>query len=487
MDPEPRPDLLIVRAGPTRPIALASWLAAGLVAVGACSDPGPQAPPDLPAVGGQVSLIRVPRHGGLVEAYAADSLAEPAWRSRVGVGPMADVLGVNLEARLLLGLDSARRVIAVDLESGGLRQLASGVRTGVFVPDGSLFTISDDGRITRYDLAVPTPYRPRLPGPLRFHTGTLSGRFVGLTAARPSELLILGTERALHQAPVPPGEAAATYWGDLVAVGDGSQVVLFETGEPFRATPVSVGARVQHLAFSPSGHRIYAATNGAGIVVIDRYSLARVATITVPGEPRAIRTDGSGRWLLARATTGDSAWVIDLATGRLLATVGTRWGPDLPTVAGATTLLARTGGDVVGMDLGRANRPEIGRIVGGGADLWLVSTWLPRDRARQAAAVAESALVAQDRHLVTDSVAAAPLVPEDRLYLQVSSSQNPDWSRELARQLDAAGYPSRVLPPASVDDGYRVVVGPYTTREEAEDVGRKLGRPYFVLTNPRIR
>ena len=68
----------------------------------------------------------------------------------------------------------------------------------------------------------------------------------------------------------------------------------------------------------------------------------------------------------------------------------------------------------------------------------------------------------------------------------VSSSQNADWSRELSKQLTAAGYPSQVLDPGTVDEGYRVVVGPYANREEAEEIGRKLGRPYFVLTNPKI-
>ena len=94
-------------------------------------------------------------------------------------------------------------------------------------------------------------------------------------------------------------------------------------------------------------------------------------------------------------------------------------------------------------------------------------------------------LVAQDSLLVTDSVSAAAIA--DRLYLQVSTSQNAEWSRELARLLSADGYPARVIDPTAADDGFRVVVGPYPTRAEAEEVGRKLGRPYFILTNPTIR
>jgi DNA-binding beta-propeller fold protein YncE len=486
VDPEPRTDILSPTARRAlRPAARALSLAAGLAFWTACGGSSAAAPPDLPAIGGQVSVIRVPRGGGIVEAYAADSLRDPIWTARSAIGPVADLLGVNLEDRLLLAVDSARRLVAVDLESRGIRQLAQGIRSAVFVPDGSVYAVDDQGRVARYDLSTPTVYRPRLPGPARFRTGTLSDRFVAVTAGPSPELLVLSTERRLHATPVPEGEAAATWWGDLVAVASGSDVALFDTDEPFRAATARVGGTVQHLTFSPSGHRLYASTEEGRVVVIDRFTLERVGAVPVPGQPSAIRTDGSGRWLLARSARGDSAWVVDLATGRLVTGVATRWGPDLPTVAGAATLLVRTDGDVVARDLSRPDQPETGRVAGGSGDLWQVSTWLPREQARLAARAAESVLVAQDSLLVTDSATVPP--PADELYLQVSSSQNQDWSRELARQLTAAGYPARVFAPGTVDDGYRVVVGPYPTREEAEDVGRQLGRPYFVLTNPRAR
>jgi cell division protein FtsN len=38
-----------------------------------------------------------------------------------------------------------------------------------------------------------------------------------------------------------------------------------------------------------------------------------------------------------------------------------------------------------------------------------------------------------------------------------------------------------VLPPATADEMYRVVLGPYATREEAETTGRKLGMPYWIF------
>jgi cell division protein FtsN len=68
------------------------------------------------------------------------------------------------------------------------------------------------------------------------------------------------------------------------------------------------------------------------------------------------------------------------------------------------------------------------------------------------------------------------------VYLQVSSSQNPVWAEELSQKLRAAGLPAAVLKPARSDEAYRVVLGPYATREQAEETGRAIGMPSFVVT-----
>ena len=50
----------------------------------------------------------------------------------------------------------------------------------------------------------------------------------------------------------------------------------------------------------------------------------------------------------------------------------------------------------------------------------------------------------------------------------------------MAQQLSRAGLAARVLPPKGLDDGFRVVLGPYESREQAEAIGRKLGRPFWI-------
>jgi cell division septation protein DedD len=87
-------------------------------------------------------------------------------------------------------------------------------------------------------------------------------------------------------------------------------------------------------------------------------------------------------------------------------------------------------------------------------------------------------VVLQDRALVTDSI---PATLEANVWLQVSSSQNPDWAEDLAEQLRIDGHPAGVWRPDVPEESYRVVVGPYLTREAAEEAGRRLGRPFFIV------
>ena len=483
MDDQPRSDVLTANRQPGWSAIRARALIAALLLLTGCPVGDLPIPPDLPAVGGQVSVIRLPHGGGIVEAFDPDSLGDPIWTSRTAVPRIREVVGVNAEARLLWVVDTAKNLVAVDLESRGLRQFATGVESAAMVPNGSIYVLGAGRRVARYQSGLPTQYKTGLPVAPVFQTGTLGDRYVALLGTKPRQLVVLSPERQLHPTIVPDGEAAATYWGELVAVTSAQGVALYQTDDPFTARTVPTRGKARHLVFSPSAHRIYVAYDDRTIDVIDRYSLDRIASITLPGQPSEIRTDGSGRWLLGRPRTGDSVWVVDLATNRLAGTMAAGWSDDLPTVAGATTFLGRQEDDLVATSLAATPR-EVGRIPGGAVDRWVVTPWLPKDRQSLAAAVAESALVAQDSLLVVADT--EPTAAADRLFLQVSSSQSAEWSRDFAKQLSAAGFPAKVIDPTTADEGYRVIIGPYGTREAAEETGRKLGRPYFILTNPPI-
>jgi hypothetical protein len=198
-----------------------------------------------------------------------------------------------------------------------------------------------------------------------------------------------------------------------------------------------------------------------GLAAIDRFTRTEIAGVALPGAAAAVRFDPLGRWLLAAPAQGDTAWVVDLPTKRLVGGVPTAWAADLPALAPDGSLIVRQAADVVALT--PDSLTERGRAAGGAADRWILSAWRPRGMpAPVAVAVAES------------------INTEGPLYVQVSVSQNAAWAEENALQITRAGLPARVLPPESIEDGYRVVLGPYRTRGEAEAIGRKLGRPFWI-------
>jgi hypothetical protein len=223
--------------------------------------------------------------------------------------------------------------------------------------------------------------------------------------------------------------------------------------------------------FSPSGHRIYVARASDGLLILDRVSGEPVGEIELPGPAIGLHGDLFGGWVIVRPATGDSAWVVDVGKGAYVGTVAVEWDDDLPAVVSPNTLLTRRGKDVVAVDLGAKGFPVRANVEGGAADTWLPLTWHPPEEEGVPVNADSAALAA-----AADSAKAASV------YLQVSSSQNPVWAQELSQKLRAAGLPAAVLKPARSDEAYRVVLGPYATREQAEETGRGIGMPSFVVT-----
>jgi len=187
--------------------------------------------------------------------------------------------------------------------------------------------------------------------------------------------------------------------------------------------------------------------------------------VALPGPVAALRLDPLGRWLLARPATGDSAWIVDLPIKQHTGIVPTQWQSDLPAISPDGVLIYRRRDEVVSV------RPdsltEVGKVTKAAGDLWVLTTWLPRG-------VPASATSARADSAAADGGAEGPL------YVQVSTSQNPEWSQHLADDLSRAGMNARVLPPQTPDDGYRVVLGPFPSRAQAEATGRRLGRPFWI-------
>gem|GEM_PF-4037424 len=53
---------------------------------------------------------------------------------------------------------------------------------------------------------------------------------------------------------------------------------------------------------------------------------------------------------------------------------------------------------------------------------------------------------------------------------------------ERVNDLRSAGLKARVVMPSEFEDRYRVVLGPFPTRDEADASARVLGQAYFIIS-----
>jgi sporulation related protein len=418
-----------------------------------------------------VSLLRIPRAGGVARLYRAPSLDSASWKPVDGLPQVEHPIGADPEQGLVFVLDKKNNVVALDLETRRVRSYLENVRYATLGPDGALYTVDTGSTVTQLVRRTPVRFRSKLQGkPIELH-GTMDGALLAQLAGKPPTLEYLGPDQAPTSVQVPEGQMTTTFLGDLVAVAADTGVVLYTPQNKSKPHSIHTEGEARAVLFSPSGHRLYIARSAAPLIVMDRFEGTRLREIELPGPARALRSDLYGNWLLVQPERGDSIWVIDVGTGKFRGSARARWTDDLPMVAPPAALLIRRGADVVALDLSANGFTELGRVEGGAADFWIPLAWKPSQDNDLPLQADSSQLAA------TDTGAARPTV-----YLQVSSSQNPSWANELSDKLKAAGLPASVLPPKRAQDAYRVVLGPYATREQAEETGRKLGMPSFVVT-----
>ncbi|MES2303937.1 MAG: SPOR domain-containing protein [Gemmatimonadota bacterium] len=452
-------------------------------------------PNGLPA---DVSLLQLPRNGGVAQLLRADSLTTIDWRTS-GVPPIVRALGTDREEKMVYAVDTAGRLIGLDLRAQRWRPYLQAAHQLTGTADGVVLGLDSARRPLRLASRALTTYRsPIERGPVQL-LGASGAQIVAVSASQ-RVAQVVDEDGETRRVTLPAGELSGTWAGDLLAVTTDSGVVLAEpSGKKLEAEFISVRGNPTASVFSPSGHRLYIARRKNDIEVLDRFSREKVRTFPLPGTATALRVDRTGRWLLARPDKGDSVWVVDLVRWEIATTLHTRWAEDLPLVASGRTLIARDGNDVVAFDITAATPKERSRLVGAAGDVFLAVPWAPAGAAPEAALAANPAAAATDSTpAATDSstspppavapttVDPIPTAPTgsgaSSVYLQVASSQNQDWAGAFAQQLKEGGFPARVLSPKAAGDPFRVVIGPYATRDEADAVGRRLGRPYFLLT-----
>lgn len=413
------------------------------------------------------TALRIPAQGGVPRLYRLPRLTEIPGAIRGRLPPVGRVVGLDPESEFLYVTTTKQELLALDLGNGRVDTVATGVALAALGPDGTLYAVDDQRRVISLARRTRFAWPRSLEGLPRDLFAATDQRLVGVIAQDPPRLFVASADQPAVVRPIAAsGDVAATRWGDLVAVAADSAVTFYDPLGRRDPASVRLADQPRAIAFSPSGHRIYVARrNTPGLAALDRYERRELDGVALPGPAAALRLDPLGRWLLARPATGDSAWIVDLPIKRHTGAVPTAWQPDLPAISPDGMLVYRHRGDVIAM------RPdslvERARVAGGGPDLWSLTSWLPRTGGAASRAS-------------PDAADADTMGAEGPLYVQVSTSQNPDWSGRLAQDLTRAGLAARVLPPQSADDGYRVVLGPYANRAQAEAIGRRLGRPFWI-------
>jgi len=410
--------------------------------------------------------IRLPAKGGTPGLYRLPRLTPVDGILKGKLPPVERVVGLDAESEYLFVTTAKHELLALDLGSGRVDTVAVAVAKAALGPDGTLYAVDTLRHVISLSRRTRFAWPQALTAVPRDLFGATDQHLVGVIPQ--DRLLVAAADQPATVRPIAAGgDVAASRWGDLVAVASDSGVTFYDPLGRRDPGFIRLADAPRALAFSPSGHRIYVARrNVPGLAVVDRYDRKELDGVALPGPVAALRLDPLGRWLLARPAVGDSAWIVDLPIKRHTGIVPTEWQADLPAISPDGMLIYRHGKDVL------SARPDsltdVGKIVGGAADLWVLTSWLPRGVPASPVASAAGA----------DTSGTSG--PEGPMYVQVSTSQNPEWSGHLADDLARAGLPARVLPPQHTDEGYRVVLGPYATREQAEATGRRLGRPFWI-------
>ena len=293
------------------------------------------------------------------------------------------------------------------------------------------------------------------------------------------------------------GRAVSTQMGDRVyfAVDSGLVGVKVKDLSPLGA--IELNSRVRALAPTPSGDRIYVATaSDSGVAVIDRYSGSVQTGLTLPAPPADLRMDPLGRYLIARFPKADSAWIVTIGTNHLIGAVQTRWAVDLPAITPDGELATLGEKDVSLLDPEKLSLKST--VAGGAKDFWYFFTWdgfRPRAQGLDQPVTFPGEVTYSGTASSTASSTPVTPVPADSappvqqpapqassgFTVQFGALLDEVKAQLLASTISVGGTTAHVV--ASTAAGspiFRVVMGPYATRDEAVKVGRASKREYWV-------
>ncbi len=397
-------------------------------------------------------------------------------------------------------VDTKGLAARIDLRSGEVRNAGKTKLTGLAAAPGSdIYGIDPKGNVVRLSPAGGEwSFKPPIPASAVFPQSNGSIIVAGgnstttsIWLLRPPEDSAIATAKLSNAI-----RSVSAVAGDRLYFSGGDRLVGVRLRTLEIVAPIRLPDKPAVLQPTPSGDRIFVAfKRRAEIVVVDRYEEKVTQSIKLPDAPTQLRMDPLGRYLLAKHPTADSVWVIAIGTSRLMETQASRWTSDLPAFAPDGRLVVARDSSAVFIE------PESGRVTrtvsNGMRDFWFFFTWngfRPRaegvdepvtfgsgDSARVDSATPTNN-TASDTIAVPipqDTAVSAP--PQRQFTLSFAALLRESSAHDVANTITVNGNHPRVI--QTVSNGapiFRVILGPFTSREDADRVGRQSGHTFWV-------
>jgi hypothetical protein len=396
------------------------------------------------------------------------------------------------------------------LRAAEVRTASKDKLTALASVNGSdIYGVTEKGNVARLTPAGDWAFDP--PSPARWVFPQPSGALIiaGNEGRSTSLWLIQPTDDEVLQTASLPlvSRGVRTQIGDRIYFTVDSGLIGVRTRDLGIVKSIPMSAPVQAVVPTPSGDRLYVAMKDVNqLAVVDRYSEAVTETVELPGPVSELRMDPLGQNILARpASEGDSAWVIGIGSDRVNGTIRTAWRADLPGFAPGRTIATVRADDVVFVD---ANSfAERTRTPRGASDFWYFVAWngfrpraagldrpvtfdtpatvSPADSTGIAHGDSNPSLPLRD---ASPTMVEPPRAPAPaRVYVvSFAAVLTEQKAKETAATISVHGMRPRVVPSQSGSTTiYRVVLGPYSSRDEAERIGRDSQRPFWIYEESR--
>jgi SPOR domain len=420
------------------------------------------------------------------------------WSSSDPAPSMSRVLAFDEEAGLLSFVDAKGIPARVDFRLDNVSIATKTRLTAVSSVDGAtIYGLTKDGALLRSTPSGDWTFKP--PRPARAALPLSDGSLLLIGSKEKSALVwrMRPPDTKILDSAEIPGAARAGWAlaGDRLYFTVENNLVGIRTRDLQPLNVIELDGHARALVATPSGDRLFAlADSSKQVDIIDRYRERVSEHIDLPNVADDLRIDPLGRYLLAHAAQHDSAWVVDVGTDRLVGAVHTAWRDDLPFVALDGAIAITQGNDVAFIDGGTLK--ERRRIPQGASDYWYSFAWSgfrPRaaaldqpvrfpgaDSADSAARAAADTTQAAPPPPPRDTAPAQPIVAKGWV-VSFAALLNEEKARELAGTIHVHNETARVQStPREGQTIYRVVLGPYPTKDEAERVGRESKQNYWV-------